>query len=408
MVTENDIKPRAYFHFENRTGKNWDDSASNWSQAEAEERALATARALDISGELFTFRPLSQMIPLLVVPSIDEKIANGVISATTLPVEIKRMQILWPPSGAPVVQLNDEVQINVVGIPARTDIKLGDPIYASDLVPGSERLVPPMINGSHVAYLLFFSSFMDLRVYFDFTPNAPDPSPEAPMMPRYELQELAARRDFIQHNPPETLLARLKQLGWPPSPTYYPSLAQIMAQPGGDTPEIIASTIVALHGAEYWGKRIVLWKELRIFSTRTPYICKAIEEYLEGDYVSAIYVAVPQFEGIINDYVRSSGGYVAGGFRSTVSEFERLIESRKVLLFPHFVLNLVLDFIDSGSFWNNTTTIADPKQEVNRHGIAHGVFTEFETQELALKFLILIDCVAFVLLQDQLVRGVLN
>jgi hypothetical protein len=91
-----------------------------------------------------------------------------------------------------------------------------------------------------------------------------------------------------------------------------------------------------------------------------------------------------------------------------VSEFERLIESRKVLLFPHFVLNLVLDFIDSGSFWNNTTTIADPKQEVNRHGIAHGVFTEFETQELALKFLILIDCVAFVLLQDQLVRGVLN
>jgi hypothetical protein len=72
------------------------------------------------------------------------------------------------------------------------------------------------------------------------------------------------------------------------------------------------------------------------------------------------------------------------------------------------VLNLIVDFIDSGSFWNNTSTITDPKQEVNRHGIAHGVFTGFETQELALKFLILIDCVAFVLLQDQLIRGVLN
>jgi hypothetical protein len=275
-------------------------------------------------------------------------------------------------------------------------------------VPGSERLVPPTINGSSVAYLLFFSSFMDLRLIFDFTPNAPDPRPEASMMPRYELQELTARRDFIQANPPETFLARLKQLGWPPSPTYYSSLVQTMAQPGGDTPEMIASRIVALHGAEYWRKRIVLWKELRIFSTRTPYICKSIEEYLEGDYISAIYVAVPQFEGIINDYVRSSGGVVAREFRSTVSEFERLIESRKVLLFPRFVLNLVLDFIDSGSFWNNTSTIADPRQEVNRHGIAHGVFTGFETQELALKFLILIDCVAFILLQDQLVRGVLN
>jgi hypothetical protein len=59
------------------------------------------------------------MIPFLVVPSIDEKVANGVISATTLPVEIKRLQILWPPSAVPVVQLNDEVQINVVGISAR-------------------------------------------------------------------------------------------------------------------------------------------------------------------------------------------------------------------------------------------------------------------------------------------------
>lgn len=407
MVTESDIRTRAYFHFENRTGKNWEDSAANWSQAEAEERALATARALDISGELFTFRPLSQMIPLLVVPSIDGKVANGVMSAATLPVEIKCLQILWPPSTAPVVLLNDEVQIIVEGI-ARRDLMPGDPIYTTDIVPGSEHLVPPTINEAPVAYLLLLSSFMDLRLIFDFTPNAPDPKPEAHMMPRYELQELSARRDFIQANPPETLLGRLKQLGWPPSPTYYPSLAQAIAQPGGDTPEMIASTIIDLHGAEYWRKRIVLWKELRIFSTRTSYICKAIEEYLEGDYVSTIYVAVPQFEGIINDYVRSSGGTVAPKFRNTLSEFKRLIESRKVLLFPRFVLNLVLDFIDNGSFWNNTTTITDPKQEVNRHGIAHGVFTGFETQELALKFLILIDCVAFVLLQDQLIRGVLN
>jgi hypothetical protein len=39
MVTENDIRTRAYFHFENRTGNRWQDPDSNWSQAEAEERA---------------------------------------------------------------------------------------------------------------------------------------------------------------------------------------------------------------------------------------------------------------------------------------------------------------------------------------------------------------------------------
>jgi hypothetical protein len=171
---------------------------------------------------------------------------------------------------------------------------------------------------------------------------------------------------------------------------------------------MIASTITALHGSEYWTRRIALWEELKIFSTRTPYVRKAIEEYLEGDFVSAIYVAVPQFEGLINDYVGSAGGTVASRFRDTVTEFKRLIESRKLLLFPRFALTQVVDFIDGASFWNNTGTISNPQQEVNRHGIAHGVFTAFETQELALKFLLLLDSVAFILLQDQLIRGVLN
>ncbi len=407
MVAENDIKTRAYFHFENRTGKRWQDSNSNWIQAEAEEQAFATARASDISGELFTYRPLSQMIPMIVIPAIDQKVASGVISATALPIELKRLQILWPPSAPPVVQVNDEVQMIVEGV-ARRDVKAGDPIYTTDLVAGTARLIPPTVNEAPVAYLLLLSSFMDLRFYFDFSPNAPSWNPETQMKPPYEFQEFAARDSFIQAHPPMPLLTRLKQLGWPPSPTYYPSLVHAMAQPGGETPQMISSTIIAIHGPQYWARRIALWSELKIFSTRTTYIRKAIEEYLESDYASAIYVAVPQFEGLINDYVRSSGGSVASKFRDTLGEFERLIVSRKVLLFPRFALKLVVDFIDSGSFWNNTSTIADPTQEINRHGIAHGVFTDFETQELALKFLILFDCVAIILIQDQLIRGVLN
>jgi hypothetical protein len=64
----------------------------------------------------------------------------------------------------------------------------------------------------------------------------------------------------------------------------------------------------------------VLREELTIFSTRTPYVRMAIEDYLEGDY---IYVAVPQFESLINDYVAFAGGTVAGRFRETVTEFKR-------------------------------------------------------------------------------------
>jgi hypothetical protein len=116
---------------------------------------------------------------------------------------------------------------------------------------------------------------MDLRVYFDFSPNAPDWTPETQRKPPYEFQEFAARSNFIQANPPKTLLTTLKQLGWPPSPTYYPSLIQTMAQPGGDAPAMIASTIIAIHGAQYWARRITLWSELKIFSNGCGLECAA-------------------------------------------------------------------------------------------------------------------------------------
>jgi hypothetical protein len=39
-MNEQDIRVRAYFHFENRTGRAWADPISNWVQAEEEERAI--------------------------------------------------------------------------------------------------------------------------------------------------------------------------------------------------------------------------------------------------------------------------------------------------------------------------------------------------------------------------------
>jgi hypothetical protein len=51
--------------------------------------------------------------------------------------------------------------------------------------------------------------------------------------------------------------------------------------------------------------------------------------------------------------------------------------------------------------------VTNPSQQVNRHGIAHGVFTEFETQEIALKYLALLDGLGFVLFHDRLVSGTL-
>ena len=84
-----------------------------------------------------------------------------------------------------------------------------------------------------------------------------------------------------------------------------------------------------------------------------------------------------------------------------------LVFSRKVLLFPSAVLNLILDFLSSATFWKTTADIGDPTQEVNRHGIVHGIFTGFEARNIALKYLVLVDGLALVMLHDQIVSGTL-
>ena len=84
-----------------------------------------------------------------------------------------------------------------------------------------------------------------------------------------------------------------------------------------------------------------------------------------------------------------------------------LVFSRKVLLFPSPVLNLILDFLSSATFWKTTADIGDPTQEVNRKGIVHGIFTGFEARNIALKYLVLVDGLALVMLHDQIVSGTL-
>ena len=334
--------------------------------------------AADITNELFAYRPLSQLIPTLVLPSVESRVARGTLKESDLPVELDRLQILWDNPGAPTVQLNEEVQIDLRAEPTRTDYKVGEPLTLSDFKPETARFNPPTAKGKPVAYYLATASFMDLMVFMDFGPNAPGGNTGPSLMPPYPIAELADRKELVKKHPPEELLRMLKQLGWPPSPALYPDLAIALLKEA-DAESTISSSAPKVLNADYWNRRLALWEELMIFGARMPYIRRAVDEYMEGDSISAIYVIVPQFEGIIIDYVKSSKGSVRPQFREALNEFRDLILSRKVLLFPKFTLDLVLDFIDSGTFWNKTATIGDTQSEVNRHGIAHGVLPDSRT-----------------------------
>jgi hypothetical protein len=163
----------------------------------------------------------------------------------------------------------------------------------------------------------------------------------------------------------------------------------------------------AAHNDEYWKHRRAFWTETNFFGDRIQYVTKAIDEYLGGDYVASIYVIVPHFEGIVRDYLDAAAVPHRYRFESCVKDLKALVLSRKVLMFPRPVLDQIFNFIENGTFLTETGNVNDPAKEVTRHGIAHGVFKNFENREIALKYLILLDALGYVLLHDKLLAGTL-
>ena len=168
-----------------------------------------------------------------------------------------------------------------------------------------------------------------------------------------------------------------------------------------------ADVVAASYNEAYLKQQLAFWSETKFFSDRLPYVTKAIEAYLAGDYISSIYVLVPHFEGIVKDYLTEAKVAHRYRFESCVADLKALVLSRKVVMFPRPVLDQIFTFIETGTFLTETGNINDPAIEVTRHGIAHGSFKNFENRDIALKYLILLDSLAYVLLHNKLLTGTL-
>jgi hypothetical protein len=246
---------------------------------------------------------------------------------------------------------------------------------------------------------------------FDFTPNTPpDPSgvehEKRPM--RYPIAEMAEAEGMLAVRKLAEKFRELADASWPPGPGHFPSvLWHIHNDPGSLQQPGFGDIAAASHGEAYWKRQVDFWTATDFFKDRLKYVTKSIDAYLAGDYVTSIYVLVPHIEGIVLDYLTAAG--VAPRYRveSRVGDLKNLVLSRKVLMFPRPVLDRIFTFIETGTFLTETGKINDPATEVTRHGIAHGIFKNFENRDIALKYLILLDALAYVILHDKLLAGTL-
>lgn len=72
-------------------------------------------------------------------------------------------------------------------------------------------------------------------------------------------------------------------------------------------------------------------------------------------------------------------------------------------MFTKEILDIILEYLKLGSFWTNTGNITNPRTQINRHGILHGLFKGFECKEISLKYLLLLDSLSLLLLQDKII-----
>ena len=355
--------------------------------------------------ELMVYRPVSQMLKLFVLPEIDRRVRSGVIRKASLPLQVHQFRVVQPGPGH-VVELNEETRLTIK-VKATKALKAGQLLALGDIDPDSSVLEPPVVDGTPRSYFLFQSAFLNLLTMFDFTRSGHEGIEPAPPM-QFPIAEFVRMQEFLKAVNPVEKFTQLAALNWPPAPGYFPNvIGYAHANPDKLKDAEFADAVSAAYDERLLRRRIDLWTEAELFPGRLDYVQKAVEEYFAGDWISSIYVVVPQFESILRDYLRAAGAAPKKRFGAMVRQLEKLVFSRKVLLFPSPVLNLILDFLSSGTFWKTAADIGDPTQEVNRHGIVHGVFTSFQAKNIALKYLVLVDALALVMLHDQVVSGTL-
>ena len=360
---------------------------------------------------MIRYRTISDLIKIFLLPEIEKRINDGTINESDLPLEIIQFRTIQKKQSdgnvLPIVELNQEVNI-VAELKAKRAISAGEPLTIDDIYPDESFIEPPIYDGEPAAYFLCQSIFFDYFIFHDFRPNLPDITEEElkEIKISYPILNLINAKILYEEINPIEKIKNLSDNNWPPAPGYYPKvLFSIHRNPTIINSPSFLGIVSNAYGTTYWDERFVFWDETNFFPNRLSYLKRAKEAHFNKDYIASIYVLVPQFEGIIKDYLMECGITPNGGFKKCVEDLEKLILSRKILMFPSEVLEIIFDYLSNGSFWKKTDTISNPLTTINRHGIAHGIYTGFESEEISLKYLILLDLLSFILLHDKMLQN---
>ncbi len=358
---------------------------------------------------MMKLRTIAHLLELFVIPEVRARIASGVLNEAALPVHVRLFQVVQGvragSEAVNTIQINEEVEVVVKAKPTRS-VQAGEPLTLSDIDPDDCHIQRPEFEGRPASYFLCQGFLFDYHLIFDCMPGIPDGLADLDdTSVSYPIREFVTAKRYSEAVDPVQWIRQIAAANWPPSPGYVPGAVDaVYADPSVLTRSEFTEKVRACFNQTYWDDRLDFWDEASFFESRIRYIKRAVRAHFEGDHAVSIYMLVPQFEGIIKDYLTSNQIAAPSGFKEMVNALRDLVLSRQLLLFDPDTLEAIFDYLKTGSFWQNSGQV-DSSEMVNRHGIAHGAFVDFESQDLSLKYLILLDALAFVLLHDKMLAN---
>lgn len=307
--------------------------------------------------------------------------------------------------GERCVYLNGEVRVKAGARMKYTGVEAGAPIRVSDLYDLSDLRLEGVREGTD-GFFWVTQEPGRWALYFDLVPLAGDQVPDDARAELHaEIMDAMAQehlRSFLRHafEVDVGVQERMAKDGWVPSPALLPEPWAPMCRAYAEGHDAEAEEMAAAWVTrERVDAMLAAWVADEPFTSERPFLERTIRHYFEGDYISAVAVALPRLEGVANR-VRRDGQLRAE--KNVVKAMKNLDAVSSGATKGRWLRGEVLErfeaFVKRFLDRHTDARAAGPVLERGRHGHAHGASdASVYDRRYALQVLLAFDALHFIL-----------
>ncbi len=150
--------------------------------------------------------------------------------------------------------------------------------------------------------------------------------------------------------------------------------------------------LVAQFNKDVIGEMKELWMKKEVFRVHSEFITKGVDEYLEGDYISAISILYPRIEGLMRHLYVEKDKPTSEELRKKINEIGKK-KSKEFSMFLPDEFNAYLK-----CFYFSSFSLKNGELHLSRHSVSHGVAEKNDFSQIkAFQAILILDQIYFYL-----------